>query len=141
MKRWSLRFAVGVLVVALSSSAHADIGQFVGKWKNVNSNTGGVTTLEISLSGDKVKVHAWGRCHPTDCDWGTVDATAYGRAIDSHLPGDAQTLEATFYDSIQVIIDLAEGNKLRVEVLDRSRAGSGKSSFSFVETFSRGAGR
>ena len=47
-----------------------------GKWKNVDPDTRGLTTLDITVDGDRVKVHAWGKCHPTDCDWGVVDATA-----------------------------------------------------------------
>lgn len=50
----------------------------------------------ISVIGDKVKVHAWGKCHPTDCDWGTIEATAYAPSVDSALPSNAQALAAVF---------------------------------------------
>ena len=140
MKRWSLRFAAGVLLVALSCSAYAAIGQFEGKWKNVDPNTSGLTTLEIRISGDRVKVHAWGKCQPTDCDWGTVDATAYASSVSSGLPSNAHTLAAVFktnFNESLLVIDPAGGNKLRVEVLTRFTDNSGRSAYSAVCTFSR----
>ena len=79
MNRKLSGFAVGMLVLALSCSAYAAIGQLEGMWKNVDPQTRGLTTLDIKVDGDKVTVHAWGKCHPTDCDWGTVDATAYAQ--------------------------------------------------------------
>ena len=140
MKRWSLRFGVGVLVVALSCSAYAAIGQFEGKWKNVDPNTRGLTTLDIGVSGDRVNVHAWGKCHPTDCDWGTVDATAYAPSVDAHLPRDAHALTAVFttnFSESLLVINPVGGHKLRVEVLTRFTDNSGRSAYSAVYTFSR----
>ena len=42
-----------------------------GVWKNQDTNTSGVTKLEIKQEGTELIVHAWGRCQPEDCDWGT----------------------------------------------------------------------
>jgi len=46
-----------------------------GVWQNKDSQTPGNTKLEIRQHGDKVTVHAWGKCHPTDCDWGEETGT------------------------------------------------------------------
>jgi hypothetical protein len=27
----------------------------------------------VQQNDDRVAVHAWGRCHPEDCDWGNHD--------------------------------------------------------------------
>jgi hypothetical protein len=43
---------------------------FQGVWQNKDPATRSITKLEIKQSGDKVTVHAWGKCHPKDCDWG-----------------------------------------------------------------------
>jgi hypothetical protein len=51
--------------------------QFAGSWTNVDTNTGGITTLEIRVSGDSADVHAWGKCHPSDCDWGNDGSYAF----------------------------------------------------------------
>jgi hypothetical protein len=131
-------FAVSVFVVALSCSAYATIGQLEGKWKNVDSSTNGITTLEIQVSGNKVTVHAWGKCSPTDCDWGTVDATAYAPDVSSPLPSKAHALSAVFktnFDETRLIIDTVDGNKLRVESMTHFTDNSGRSNYSAVYHF------
>ena len=94
-------FAVSVFVVALSCSAYATIGQLAGKWKNVDSSTNGITTLEIQVHGNKVTIHAWGKCSPTDCDWGTVDATAYAPDVSSPLPSKAHAALGRLQDQFR----------------------------------------
>ncbi len=46
---------------------------FQGTWINKDPNTGGNTKFVITQNDSEVKVHAWGKCHPTDCDWGEQD--------------------------------------------------------------------
>jgi len=46
-------------------------GALAGIWKNDNSQTRGITKLEVQQERDVVFVHAWGACKPQDCDWGT----------------------------------------------------------------------
>lgn len=62
-----------------------------GDWHNINSATSSVTRVTASLTscGDQTQcdtdghcsttpttyaVRVWGKCSPTDCDWGTVSA-------------------------------------------------------------------
>jgi hypothetical protein len=56
-------------------SATPAIPSFTGTWLNDNSATGSVVKLIISEVGSRVKVHAFGSCHPTPCDWGTQPGT------------------------------------------------------------------
>ena len=130
-------FAVSVFVVALSCSAYATIGQLAGKWKNVDSSTNGITTLEIQVHGNKVTIHAWGKCRPTDCDWGTVDATAYAPDVSSPLPSKAvrSAVFKTNFDETRLIIDTVDGNKLRVESMTHFTDNSGRSNYSAVYHF------
>ncbi|HEY1631038.1 MAG TPA: hypothetical protein VGF56_06965 [Rhizomicrobium sp.] len=74
--RQGLSIALGAasLVGALSfaAPASADVGYFLGHWDNVDHTTSNIPRVHISPAGGwDVKVHAWGQCHPTDCDWGT----------------------------------------------------------------------
>ena len=67
-----------ILVFCASLSAHGDdkaSSPFAGKWCNKDFNTGGVTRVHIRQEGDKLIAHMWGRCHPTECDWGDSTAT------------------------------------------------------------------
>ena len=42
----------------------------IGIWINTDENTNGITKISFKKEGQKIKVHMWGACHPTDCDWG-----------------------------------------------------------------------
>jgi hypothetical protein len=52
---------------------------FAGTWVNVDENTRDITRIEIAQNGTTLRVHAWGRCHPADCDWNSQ----YGAIIGS----------------------------------------------------------
>jgi hypothetical protein len=79
----SLVTACLILLISLSTCT-ASLSQFAGTWNNVDTNTGGITKLSISTSGSTANVHAWGKCHPTDCDWETVPAFAFGPGASSN---------------------------------------------------------
>ncbi len=68
-----------------------------GSWTNIDPNTRGITHIQIDFSchdvvlcgvdangnvsctppGPPFQVHMWGKCSPSDCDWGTVDGNTY----------------------------------------------------------------
>jgi hypothetical protein len=81
MLKHSLMIAASslALAAALVSPVLAAPADFVGTWVNKDSNTGGVTRLVItSAGGNKLNIQVFGKCHPTDCDWGTAPVTTYG---------------------------------------------------------------
>ncbi len=58
-----------------------------GAWRNADANTRGPARVELEFicqdqvrngelypPGPPWKVRVWGRCHPTNCDWGQVGA-------------------------------------------------------------------
>jgi len=48
---------------------------FTGNWVNRNPHTRNMTRFNIRRSGNGIFAHAWGKCHPSDCDWGRARAT------------------------------------------------------------------
>lgn len=89
--------AIGVAtvsVIATPTSAHAACinSPFQGNWKNIDANTRSMTRVSVSFTcndtvlcdihghctypGTSHAVKAWGRCHPTDCYWGSRPATS-----------------------------------------------------------------
>lgn len=59
-----------------------------GAWRNIDADTRGITRVrlrsvcqDVVLNGEPYPpgppwyVHLFGKCHPTDCDWGEVGAT------------------------------------------------------------------
>jgi hypothetical protein len=63
---------VVILAIIKIASVQADQQDFIGEWVNVNLKTGGLTRLVISEDDNGWAIHAWGKCHPEDCDWKTV---------------------------------------------------------------------
>ncbi|MGI0493007.1 hypothetical protein ACN4EG_14590 [Alkalinema pantanalense CENA528] len=78
-------FTIAALSIALAgslvSSAKAAPQDFVGNWVNVNSNTSGITRFVITKQGQDLRIQVFGKCHPTDCDWGLAPLVTYGRNV------------------------------------------------------------
>jgi hypothetical protein len=80
-----LALAIGAAVYAFSHSAKPEkpVRNYLGKWTNVNSETRGITTVLISEDNSGLKIEVWGKCHPTDCDWGVVPAHKIAASVDA----------------------------------------------------------
>ena len=82
MHRRTMVFALAAVVACLAGTiAWAAGSDFLGTWLNVDPNTGGLTKLIITQSGSNYYVEGFGRCHPTDCEWGIVDLHLMGYGI------------------------------------------------------------
>ena len=134
-------FAVCLLVGAsLSATTLASINQFTGRWENVDAKTRGITRFEISTMGGKVYFHAYGSCHPNDCDMGEAEATAYAQSVDASLSATAQALTVTSdhdFAETTTIIQIINGNRLRVETFTHFKDASKRSDYLSIETFAR----
>jgi len=75
--------ALGLLMFALLPviGQTPEASSFVGDWTNKDFQTRDITRVHIRLDGGHVVVHVWGRCHPTECDWGDATATAKGQTL------------------------------------------------------------
>lgn len=137
---WTLRvLLIMVLVCTVTPSASGQLNQFMGNWKNVDANTGGVTKLAIANVGNTLTVHAWGKCHPTDCDWDAVPAYAYAPTVQDNVSAKARTISATFrtnFSETLMVIEPAT-DKLRAQTMTRFTDNSNRSNYIGVETFSR----
>ncbi|MFP5347931.1 MAG: hypothetical protein ACLGIA_13010 [Actinomycetes bacterium] len=87
-----LMLLAGVVTVGTASPAHAVCATqpLQGDWRNINANTSSVTRVVVGFAcGDQVlcdqnghctggesyyTLRPFGKCHPTDCDWGTKRA-------------------------------------------------------------------
>ncbi len=128
----------------LAAQAYAQGGvalnRFVGTWENIDRNTNGITRIEIQLDGTSPSVHVFGKCHPSDCDWGSTRAEVYGTGVGADLPQNASALRAIFDPGFAVTtltMWLRRSGKLRVEALTRFTDKSGRSNYASIETFVR----
>lgn len=131
--------AAVLLLLLTAPGGLAGIDQFAGSWINVDPNTAGITRLDIAVMGTSAQVQAWGKCHPTDCDWGTVTATAFASSISSDIVTGADTLIAVFdagFSETTLIMKPA-GNRLNVVAYDRFKDNSGRSNYLASYTFQK----
>ncbi len=89
-----------------ASPSVAPAAPFAGKWVNTNPNTGGNTRFEITQNGTQLQVHAWGKCHPQDCDWGTQNGAV--------INGEGNVTWDEGYAIIKMVITLEGSNQIRV---------------------------
>ena len=128
-----------LLLLFFSTASLAGLNEFSGKWKNVDPNTRGITTLDIKVRGKDVSVRAWGKCHPTDCDWGTVKGIAYGTSVSSDLIRTAKVLTAVFKSGFSetLLVIKARRNMLKVESYTHFTDGSNRTDYWNVYEFRR----
>ena len=129
-------------VVTFAAPVKANISQFVGTWRNVNSQDRGAIRLRVQLVGNAVRVQIWGHCTPNPCDWGSVNAVVYGPSVQSSLPQQAIVLRANYNESFahRAAIIHPAGNRLRLELLTRFTDGSHRANYVDVGLFQRVAG-
>ena len=69
---------------------------FVGKWVAAKKDKG-LPRLEIAGKGNKLEIRAWGKCEPTDCDWGAVPLNLLGDSVSAReLPYGFATWDQRF---------------------------------------------
>ena len=124
MRRW-----LWVLLLSYAATAIA-ADSIAGSWINENSGTGGVTRVVVRSEGAQLFVHAWGACHPRDCDWGEVQCAPDGA-------GCKATWDHGFATTAMQVTPL-EGGRLQVKYKLDFYDNSGRYSFGTEEVFARG---
>ena len=122
---------IGFLVILLSSLAFADLQDFSGRWVNVDSNTRGVTGLNINTDRGQITVQAWGQAHPSDIDWGTVPGYAYTGSVQDNPFQGAQAITALFLTNFNEtwLVIRSQGAELQVEAFTRFTDNSRRSNY------------
>jgi hypothetical protein len=140
MKRISILTAAALLGLAASPAA-AQMTRFTGAWTNVSPTGGGIAELQIgALAGGQVNVRTWGRCTPSNCDWGTVQGVAYGPNVGSSLPAAARAVSAQYAPSharVLVVIRPQGTDQLQADLYTQFTDGSGRTAFTGTDTFRR----
>ena len=57
--------------------------RLVGEWTNIDTNTANVTKIIITNDNNEVSISAFGKCNPTDCEWGKAKAHEIAASVDS----------------------------------------------------------
>lgn len=137
MKRSILLAAGAFFIFTLSVSAQ--MRNFTGDWVNRDSRTSGITRLQITESGGRAYVRAWGQCSPTDCDWGRATATKYHADVSSDTVNGLTTRFESRGISRMLVLKMRPGRVLEAQVMTRYTADRRPNTMK-VDTFRRQVG-
>ncbi|MEJ2008256.1 MAG: hypothetical protein P8Z30_08895 [Acidobacteriota bacterium] len=138
MKKSILSVALLLGVFAAASPLHAQLANFQGSWNNTNSGTRSLVRLVIRGT----QVHPYAACHPSPCDWGELDAVAYGPSVAAAVQRSAEALVAIRHTSFSVVILMIEPSRnhdLKVSTFTRFTDNSGRAPYTVTEFFRRSA--
>jgi hypothetical protein len=120
--------------VRAEQSAQAGVSGLDGDWLNVDPNTRGI--VEIVVTGKKI--HPYGRCHPTDCDWGTIKAKSFASSVQSSDISKLVAKKNNGFNQVEITLSLGADGRLRSESFTHFTDGSGRADYSAVDYFQRG---
>ncbi|MBI5303078.1 MAG: hypothetical protein HY868_13165 [Chloroflexi bacterium] len=91
-------------------SFNTSASQYAGTWLNDDAATSGITKVIITSAGQTLTVHPYGKCHPSDCDWGTANKTLNT----SVEPITVSGFSSAGSNSITITLNNDAGTSLRV---------------------------
>lgn len=123
--------AASALFVLGATEAHAGINDFGGQWVNQSSDTDDVSRVSVQRTRTGLRVNVFGRCHPADCDWGAVDATAFASRAGGDLERDADVLMATYTQGFarKTVLLRLNGANIAYEVFTEFTDRSGRANY------------
>lgn len=108
---------------------------WLGEWINTDANTRSTTKLKIHRVDGKLVAQGFGKCHPTDCDWGTTPLY-----LSVGTDGAEAVIGLASWDhgfkKHHIVARLRSG-KLIVESTVIYKDESGRANRSYTETFAR----
>jgi hypothetical protein len=130
--RCLLALVLCIWATSPASSEEKSPSPFVGEWCNKDFASPGLTRVRIRQDGAKLIAHMWGRCHPTECDWGDANA-----AIEQDGKVLSVTWEKNFKTEVQTLTLLADGS-LQLEAHTHFTDKSGRADHDSKYAFAKG---
>jgi len=123
--------AGAAILAAAASPAVAAVGDFFGSWYASAPDTRGIARIDVRRLGDQVLVRVWGRCHPTDCDWGQAPGQPYAPAVSEPLWPTADVIIADFDNGAEhtTVVLRAAGGALNYQAFTHFSDGSNRSDY------------
>jgi hypothetical protein len=133
--------AAAFALAYFTAPASAGLDDFVGAWSNANPGTAGITHVVIQQLGpNQVNVRVYGSCHPTDCDWGTVEAHSYTESVGSP---DVRSVTAHFHSGFsndEIVFTRGGGGTLKYQLFVAFTDGSGRYDYTMSDHLDRDSG-
>jgi hypothetical protein len=112
------------------------LGSLVGTWVNVNTATRDIVKIVLTNDGGSLRVHAYGACSPTPCDWGEVPGQAYAASVTGG-PAVAFTANYAFGFKNTILTGHLNGEQLIADDYNVFEDGSGRSPYFTEGTFKK----
>lgn len=115
-------------------AAKLDLSSLIGRWKNTNSATRGISHLVISEDGKNLRVQTFGACASGPRDWGARPAMTYAYAVTGNIVAG---FEVTYdFGSHEALVTAIHNRGvLVIHSYHRFNDGSGRSNFISKEFF------
>lgn len=111
---------------------------FMGTWINTDSNTSGITKLVISQRGRSLNIQAFGKCQPTDCDWGTTQLITYGNNVqDRNHQFATASYNKSFAETLLTLKLNSRGNQINLESFTEFTDNSNRQNYFSLAQFQR----
>ncbi len=124
------------LTAAVVSPAFAAPADFVGTWVNTNSNTRGITRVIVTQAGaNGLNVQVFGKCSPSDCDWGKTTLLTYGNNVQDTNHRFATANYAKGFSNTFVTFSLAGNKQINLQSFTQFTDSSGRQNYAFQEVF------
>jgi hypothetical protein len=116
-------------------STAVTVDSFVGTWTNIDPLTKTIPRLTIRVDADRIYVHGFGACLPTNCDWEEASAPRADAASGTF------TVNWDFgFKTTRLTLTLASSaGRLQTTTLDHYTDGSGRLDNTYIESFNRGS--
>jgi hypothetical protein len=111
-----------------------DLSSLIGRWKNTNSGTRGISQIVISEADKNLRVQTFGACASGPRDWGESRVTTYAYSVAGNIVAG---FELTYDFGSQETLVTAIHNRgvLVIHAYHRFRDGSGRSNYISKEFF------
>ncbi|AIW14045.1 hypothetical protein VITU102760_11095 [Vibrio tubiashii] len=125
------------LTLFLSIQVSAQVTNYTGSWKNVDDGSDGITELQIKRNDDSYVISAWGKCHPTDCEWGETPLRLVALSPGAKPSTDeAIATWTTHFSDIRLIV-VRRDSKLIVTSYTEFTDKSGRDTYKMIYEFEK----
>ncbi|WP_425147537.1 hypothetical protein [Deinococcus sp.] len=126
------------LALALATPALAAASDFVGTWTNTDTGTRGITRIVVTPNGDgTLNMQVFGKCSPSDCDWGKVAAVAYSSGVQDTNPTVVSAVYPKGFSSTIVVLQKNSFGMVEAMNLTQFLDKSGRANYGAIDLFHR----
>ncbi|MEO1514348.1 MAG: hypothetical protein AAFV95_05025 [Bacteroidota bacterium] len=129
-----------LLSMTFTAFAGMPLHKFKGNFKNENSNTRGITKIQLMVAGSSIQARTFGSCSPSDCDWGKVKGTPMANSVSQKVTANTEAVQFIYkqgHATTYLIVTPINSNRIAVRSLTRFKDGSNRSDYTAINYFRR----